>query len=102
MRVSKLDLEILKHERFPPGKLSLILIIWLERSQNQGGGGKVKEHVLNCSKMEAVPSDIFPYFYRFLLQNKLTKTAKCFKKEIGTVRVMILYFWNDQAIFNGV
>ena len=36
--------------------------------------------------MEAVPSDVFPYVYSFLIQNKFKKTAKCFEKELGSVR----------------
>ena len=32
-------------------------------------------------KMATVPSEIYPHIYSFLLQNKLVKTAKSFKKE---------------------
>jgi hypothetical protein len=43
-------------------------------------------------KMEVFPTDVFPYVHAFLLQNKLTKTAKCFRKEAGWVRRSDLVF----------
>ena len=63
--------------------------------KNQGGGRqnvRSNTRVLYCCKMEAVPSDLFAYIHSFLLQNKLPKTAKCFKKEIGSVRSSDLAF----------
>ena len=52
--------------------------------------------VLDVFKMEAVPSNVFPYIYRFLLQNKLQKTAKCFKKEIGSVSMLDFVFFGRE------
>ena len=34
---------------------------------------------------EAVPSDLLPHVYSFLVQNKLHKTANSLKKECGVV-----------------
>lgn len=42
-------------------------------------------HVLYEGKMAAVPSDVYSHIYSFLLQNKLVKTAKSFKKETTVV-----------------
>lgn len=43
------------------------------------------DHVLHEGKMAAVPSDVYSHIYSFLLQNKLVKTAKSFKKETTVV-----------------
>ena len=34
---------------------------------------------------EAVPSDLLPHVYSYLVQNKLAKAASCLKKECGVV-----------------
>ena len=46
---------------------------------------RAADHVLHEGKMAAVPSDVYSHIYSFLLQNKLVKTAKSFKKETTVV-----------------
>ena len=48
--------------------------------------------------MAAVPSEIYPHIYSFLLQNKFVKTAKSFKKE--TLLVSAVSFLNRGLIIS--
>lgn len=46
---------------------------------------RAADHVFHEGNMAAVPSDVYSHIYSFLLQNKLVKTAKSFKKETTVV-----------------
>lgn len=53
-----------------------------------------------CVKMAVTPSDVYPHVYAFLLENKLTKTAKRFYDECGTVSVYIVSSAEKSNSFN--
>ena len=48
-------------------------------------------HLLSVDEMAAVPSDIYPHIYLFLLENKFVRTAKSFKTETLVVSEMPLF-----------